>query len=174
MTLFLRRLSHCTLEVFTQVLDLSSAHVVIENCRVDGLTFLGYPRTLWGTNLYGDPSDLIRNWEGSEIVLQNCLGFNDDTLSLLRPRENPAYHGLDVLKLLDCPNFTSSGLRKLVEDRFDALQCIDDLALEPLGFWELTVVDPRPLDEETTQWFRNRVHSFWWCSGRPTEPVHVY
>jgi hypothetical protein len=35
MTLFLGRLSHCTLEVFTQV---SSTHVVIENCRVDGLT----------------------------------------------------------------------------------------------------------------------------------------
>ena len=49
MMLFLGRLSQCTLEVFTQVFNLSSAHVVIENYRVDGLTFLGYPCTLWGT-----------------------------------------------------------------------------------------------------------------------------
>jgi hypothetical protein len=116
------------------------------------------------TEINQDLSPLLRRWTGHMLHVSDCPRFDDIALNMMSSVENGVFtcapHARD-LSIQNCPNFSFSALRRLVQSRLHLPSHFDHAEPTPTRLRGVLVLGNVPsLSQEDRSWFVANVPRF--------------
>ncbi|KAG6909996.1 hypothetical protein DXG01_013996 [Tephrocybe rancida] len=168
-TLRLSRMkSHLTSAIITAAYP-EDVKLVIDGCPISWLEQFpsSSPLELHGTGSSLDFQHLLADWEGTELYVCDCPGFDDEVLKFLGSTRGNILNAPALAKLtVTRCKVSLKALREMVEGRRAAIRARPEL--RPEGIYDtgteenlrLVVIGTKDEDEEDKEWFKEASDSY--------------